>query len=531
MLLCLPLKAAVYYVATTGNDSTGDGSVGNPWLTFSKANSTVAAGDTVVIRGGIYNAGAVSGYGISPAVSGTPASPITYSNYLNEVPIVLSNSSVPSVIGPNFNYLRVFGVVISNCYRSVSLKSVAGIEIGRCKITGGQPDKGYSGGILIYDASVSNYIHDCVITNLLAPTNGETTYAIRISLQTTTNQAFAGYNVVENNTLSWCGHDCISCYGFSNVVRGNWIHNEPWRPDYEFGQLFGNRCIEVGGLQGYSNLIESNRCTHAGVISDGGCYGIELAGHEWNIIRKNVCISNTSAGIGLTYKAYGPISSNFVYANSLYGNGFGQGKVTNYGTMLVTDNTSKQGAITLSGASNNFIFNNVFYANTKTNSVQNTGGAKTNQWGLNSFSDSINPQFTSTNGSGPFDATSPNLAIGTSSALIDSGGWLTTVTSANGTGTSFVVAHPGFFRGPMDLPWVTVAGDTIQLQGQTATATIASIDYGTGTISFNPALTWTTGQGVSLPYNSSNPDLGAYEASGALVRRIYVNHLKANKVK
>ena len=32
-----------YYVATTGNDSTGDGSVGNPWLTIQKAIAWVAS--------------------------------------------------------------------------------------------------------------------------------------------------------------------------------------------------------------------------------------------------------------------------------------------------------------------------------------------------------------------------------------------------------------------------------------------------------------------------------------------------------
>jgi hypothetical protein len=45
---------ATYYIATTGNDTTGDGSVGTPWATFSKALDEVSNGDTVVVDGGTY---------------------------------------------------------------------------------------------------------------------------------------------------------------------------------------------------------------------------------------------------------------------------------------------------------------------------------------------------------------------------------------------------------------------------------------------------------------------------------------------
>lgn len=45
---------ATYYIATTGNDTTGDGSSGNPWLTISKANSSSTTGDTIVLAAGTY---------------------------------------------------------------------------------------------------------------------------------------------------------------------------------------------------------------------------------------------------------------------------------------------------------------------------------------------------------------------------------------------------------------------------------------------------------------------------------------------
>jgi len=43
------------YVSETGNDSTGDGSSGNPYLTISKGVTEATVGDTVYIVAGTYN--------------------------------------------------------------------------------------------------------------------------------------------------------------------------------------------------------------------------------------------------------------------------------------------------------------------------------------------------------------------------------------------------------------------------------------------------------------------------------------------
>lgn len=45
---------ATIYVKTTGNDSTGDGSSGNPYLSPGKAASVMAAGDTIDVSAGTY---------------------------------------------------------------------------------------------------------------------------------------------------------------------------------------------------------------------------------------------------------------------------------------------------------------------------------------------------------------------------------------------------------------------------------------------------------------------------------------------
>jgi hypothetical protein len=47
-------ESATYYVATTGNDSTGTGSSVAPWATFAKAMTVLIPGDTLNIRRGTY---------------------------------------------------------------------------------------------------------------------------------------------------------------------------------------------------------------------------------------------------------------------------------------------------------------------------------------------------------------------------------------------------------------------------------------------------------------------------------------------
>lgn len=45
---------ATYYISPSGNDTTGNGSSGNPWQTISKAVSSSTAGDTINLAAGSY---------------------------------------------------------------------------------------------------------------------------------------------------------------------------------------------------------------------------------------------------------------------------------------------------------------------------------------------------------------------------------------------------------------------------------------------------------------------------------------------
>ena len=71
-------SGAVYYVATLGSDSN-PGTQTSPWRTIQHAATSVKAGDTVNIRGGVYNEA------VTPSVSGSAAAgSITFQSYPGE---------------------------------------------------------------------------------------------------------------------------------------------------------------------------------------------------------------------------------------------------------------------------------------------------------------------------------------------------------------------------------------------------------------------------------------------------------------
>ena len=75
--------------------------------------------------------------------------------------------------------------------------------------------------------------------------------------------------------------------------------------------------------------------------------------------------------------------------------------------------------------------------------------------------------------------------------------------------TTFEVGDALYFVDGFGIPGEV--GDTIQLDGDTARAVITNVDYATNTLTLDAALTWSAGQGVSLAYEGSAPDVGAYE--------------------
>lgn len=115
---------ATYYCATTGDDDTGDGTIGNPWKSWQKLGNSLTAGDTGYIRGGTYTDCSNTQYQCRwYNLVGTLESPINIWAYPGETPI-WDFTTMPPLPGggmQNFaiqmnqcDYVHVKGLRITN---------------------------------------------------------------------------------------------------------------------------------------------------------------------------------------------------------------------------------------------------------------------------------------------------------------------------------------------------------------------------------------------------------------------------------
>ena len=100
-----------YFVATTGNDAN-PGTQALPWQTIRKAAKTVIAGNTVYLRGGVYNEQ------VNLTQSGTQAQPIRFLAYAGETPIIegsgQSIANWTSMLKLSGNWIIVSGIEVRN---------------------------------------------------------------------------------------------------------------------------------------------------------------------------------------------------------------------------------------------------------------------------------------------------------------------------------------------------------------------------------------------------------------------------------
>ncbi len=97
------------------------------------------------------------------------------------------------------------------------------------------------------------------------------------------------------------------------------------------------------------------------------------------------------------------------------------------------------------------------------------------------------------------------------SEAIDNGGFLTAAISSGTDSDVLIVDDSRYF---FDGYGIAGEGDTIQI-GNQSPVKILSINYNTNTIMLVEGRTWSVGDDVSLPYEGTRPDIGAFEFVGA----------------
>lgn len=486
-------SAADYYVDrnhASSNDAN-PGTADRPWKTIAKANQTVVAGDTVYIKAGTY-----SSY-IAPGNSGAAQKPIVYTRFGDDV-VTVSNAAYGIYLNAK-SYIVVEGINFYNLNQFLWLQNGSNRNtIAYCNFDKART-VGWSGS-KIYRNSKYNWVHHCRFSKYGLYTSNDIGTLLDIGNENVSND-YTGYNLLENNTFYHGGHHTLGLYGMYNVLRNNYFHNENWLSGY------GNRVVYLNGYAATSgrNLIQGNRIAYSGIPPDNyGGAGMSMATSH-NIVRKNLFYHNNLAGISMSTTSNYPSAptNNKIYNNTFLNNGFNS---SNRGNEL----KAAIGFARYSGSSilRNVIKNNLFRSHPKTYGSYNVSLA--DQIFAGNWEDAGDPLFVNAAMGDPMNAQLPDLQLQPGSPCIDSGTYLTRITSPTGSGTTFQVEDSGYFMNG----WGIVEGDVIQIFGSWRTARVTGVNYSTNTLTVDTDLTWTQNQGVNLSYEGTAPDVGAHESGG-----------------
>ena len=512
LIICLPriIKAETYYVDDTNGNDTRDGfTLSTAWKTITKANQTLTAGDTVLIKAGTYQ-----NY-ISPANSGSAAAPITYMNYGSDSVTVNDASYGISLNGKS--YIVVRGINFYNLDKFLWLQNSANHNtIAYCNFDNGR-NVGWSGSKIYRNSSYNRVMH-CRFSKYGYYTDDDIGCILDVGNENSSTD-LTGNNLLEDCVFFHGGHHILGVYGMRNVIRNCYFHNEPWAMGTSASDrgavLYGNRNISVSGYVENSgrNLFEGNSIAYSSDPPDNvGASGMSLTTSN-NIVRMNRYYNNDCAGLSMTLTSsyLQNIRHNKIYNNSFFNNGHNPDAYRRAKTSIYFAIYSGPRVI-----EHNVIKNNILYKhripfdeyniNTSDRRGLITQQTFVNNWDGDTKGDPAFVNASETFGD-PMDSTLPDLHLLGQSPCIDAGTHLTRITAVSGSGTSFQVEDAGYF---MD-GWGIIEGDFIQLGGQTQRVRITNVDYSSNTITVHQSLSWTNAQGVSLAYEGSAPDLGAYE--------------------
>jgi len=364
-LLAAPLTGTIYYVATNGNDSN-PGTQGAPFATLQHAAKIATAGDTVLVRGGVYN------QKLTLTTSGTASAPITFASFAGETAILDGTGlSIPDgeygmITINSAAYVIVEGFEI----RNYTTASVNDVPIGI-----------YVEGAGNFIQIINNRIHDITTT---AKTNPAQCGSNAFGLTVYGTQAPASISglVISGNEIDDLKTGCSETLSVDGnvdgfAITGNLIHDddniaigaigfEKVSPVQTYdqarnGEIRGNL---IYNITSYGNPDYGNQYAADGIYVDGGTkitieqnvvhnadLGIELAsehkGHVASYVtaRNNIVYDNNANGISIGGyaateggTAHCTMVNNTLFANDSKSTGSGEFQIQYYATNNIFEN-------------------------------------------------------------------------------------------------------------------------------------------------------------------------------------------------
>jgi F5/8 type C domain-containing protein len=566
----------VYYVDGTNGDDGNLGTLNEPWQTINKANSTLQAGDTVYIRAGTYADDQImpsnSGTQENRIIYRNYGEELVELNGMGSgCAVYLNNRDYITIDGFYIhNWVRGIALydgadynIIENCVIE-KIFGYAGSRIAyHCIDSNGlycHDDWTIHGEYCNYNKIMGCAFLDAPDHPIYCPPEGYCdgkTYSecdadSKCTWIDTSKSDISGW-VDGDGCTSNCGslpddHLVVDC-GNGNVVADSWFgdsaHSALVVGNYAPYTVFRNNVTENGYRRGIAAvyngqhiLIEDNY-NYNGAADQAnnprgqsrnqdrmyGTQGMQLGGSgapDYVIFRRNV-IHNTGTCIGV------PNEHNRYYHNtfdkmirslshegqSFTDNIFKNNIFSGMGNPNVVSQSFTSGHVSIYVQPEEEIHSNLFTHNTWypeysfwrykwiKSSLSELESEFPSEWpaGANLL---LDPMLN--------DPDNHDFTLSSSSPMIDAADWLTTITSSTAGGqTSFVVVDSFYFYDGWNIP--DEVGDTIKTENGQVT-TIQAINYDTHTITVSPAIDIVNGEGVTLGYAGSAPDIGAYEFTG-----------------
>ncbi len=508
-----------FYVAPTGSNNN-PGTISQPWKTIEYAANTsqVKPGDTVFIRGGVYNE-----Y-IQQGISGQPGSPITYKNYPGETPILTGSGTWRWHILEQ-SHIRIEGLTFRDFQKgAIQIRArndnITDVEVLNCTFEN-QSQLNNDGAKTIHITttdSAHQVTHVTIRGNLLQNVDTGDHPAIQVA-------GDSHFIRVLDNTIKTTTSIAIGIAGRPDIgqptnilVRGNEItgHGSPGK--YSAG-------IYLDGA-GEKIIVEEN-------VIYGGQQGIKVSLEptaaslqtKHVIVRNNVLYNNTQINLKLgvgdsdeNCTQAGNLTESVAVHNTVFNSldnvinhRFGCGEALRWKNNIFVDmSDSSSGSFHYKSNDNDTTHSltweldyNLFYNGDQNGYFRWSGVTHHSLAGFKNASSKDphsfagNPRFVSTN--------TADFALEPDSAARDTGGGLTFTLSA-GNGTVVSVNEAWYFTDGLGLQ----AGDVIRIGGNDP-VTVVGVNYDNNTLTVDKSISWQAQDRVNYDYKGQAADVGALE--------------------
>jgi len=288
---CSAAFATDIFVATNGNDTTGNGSIGNPYATLTKATSVAVAGDTIQVRAGSY----VQGLYWDTGGNGAPGAYITIQAYDGDLTasFVGASGTTNTIDLENRQYCKVIGLDVaatqSQGYYCVKLSGCQYVELKRCSIHdsgAGDAVKGNQGDYYLIE------------DNEIYRPGGAAPSGNNQGIDSGVDVDYATYR---NNYIHDFPDMAFYCKGGSDgcVAEGNIVYDQDpaWPgPAVGFGQSTDQKSMKPGAVyQSYNMVMRNNLFIDCpgGAVGTYSCYH----GHMYNNTIRNCGTASANLGI------------------------------------------------------------------------------------------------------------------------------------------------------------------------------------------------------------------------------------------